>query len=241
MAPPATAPFGFARVVFLSHVLTVGTPVFPGDPPVEINPVATIDRDGVYHQSLSAGEQSGTHWAAAAHFTDGQPAADELDPADFIRPAVVLDLRSETSRDPDYALTVARIEEWEADFGPIRAGSAVIMWTGFEDRWDDPPAYLNRDARGTLHYPGFSAKAARGLVEQREAGALGTDTLGIDPGRDTGYGANHALLAGHRMHLENLCGLAQMPPAGGWIVVGGLRIHRGSGSPATVFGLIPPG
>jgi len=28
------------------------------------------------------------------------------------------------------------------------------MWTGFEDRWDDPPAYLNADAVGRLHYPG---------------------------------------------------------------------------------------
>jgi hypothetical protein len=30
-----------------------------------------------------------------------------------------------------------------------------------------------------------------------------------------------------------------MPPAGGWIIVGGVRIRGGSGSPATVFGLIP--
>lgn len=27
--------------------------------------------------------------------------------------------------------------------------------------------------------------------------------------------------------------------AGGWIIVGGIRIRAGSGSPATVFGLIP--
>lgn len=239
MAPPATAPFGFAKVVFLSHVLAAGTPVFPGDPPVEIRPLATIDRDGYYQQSLRTGEQSGTHWAAPAHFTGGQPAADELDPADFIRPAVVLDLRDEASGDADYTLDIARIKKWEAAFGPIPPGSAVIMWTGYEDRWHDPPAYLNQDAHGRLHYPGFGAEAARWLVEQREAGVLGTDTLGIDPGHDTGYGANHALLSGHRMHLENLCGLAEMPPAGGWIVVGGLRIDHGSGSPATVLGLIP--
>ena len=30
-----------------------------------------------------------------------------------------------------------------------------------------------------------------------------------------------------------------MPPAGGWIIVGGIRIRAGSGSPATMFGLIP--
>ena len=29
------------------------------------------------------------------------------------------------------------------------------------------------------------------------------------------------------------------PAAGGWIIIGGIRIRTGSGSPATVFGLIP--
>jgi kynurenine formamidase len=239
VALPASAPFGFTKVVFLSHVLAAAAPAFPGDPPTEINPVATIEPDGFYLQSLWLGEQSGTHWAAPAHFTAGQPAADELDPADFFRPAVVLDLRAEAAQDPDYALDVARIGQWEAAFGAIPPASAVLMWTGFDAKWDDPAAYLSQDAGGGLHYPGFSAEAARWLVEHRSAGALGIDTLGIDPGRDTSYGANHALLSGHRMHLENLCGLGQMPATGGWIVVGGLRVRAGSGSPATVFGLVP--
>ena len=41
------------------------------------------------------------------------------------------------------------------------------------------------------------------------------------------------------MHLENLAGLCEMPPAGGWVIVGGVRVRGGSGSPATVFGLVP--
>ncbi len=239
MPPPAPAPFGFARIVFLSHVLAAATPVFPGDPPVEIRPAATIERDGFYLQAVAFGEQSGTHWAAPAHFTAGQAAADELDPADFVRPAVVLDVRAQATRDADYTLDVARIRAWETEFGPISPGSAVLLRTGFEDRWPDPAAYLNQDDAGVPHYPGFGTEAARWLVEHRSVAALGIDTMGIDPGRDAGYGANRALLAGHRFHLENLCDLGQLPPAGGWIIVGGLRIRAGSGSPATVFGLIP--
>src|SRR6202012_1377208 len=97
------------------------------------------------------------------------------------------------------------IRRWEAVFGPIAPGCAVLMGTGVGDKWDDPAGYLTRDAEGGLHPPAFAAGAARWLVEHRAAGALGTDTLGIDPGRDTSFGANHALLSGHRMHLENLC------------------------------------
>jgi hypothetical protein len=29
-------PFGFSKVVYLSHVNTVGMPIFPGDPPLEL-------------------------------------------------------------------------------------------------------------------------------------------------------------------------------------------------------------
>jgi Predicted metal-dependent hydrolase len=151
----------------------------------------------------------------------------------------VLDVRAEAKEDPDFALGVAEITSWEAEFGPVPAHGAVIMWTGFEDRWDDPPAYLNADAAGRLHYPGFGPAAVSWLIEQRSVGALGIDTMGIDPGADTSFGANRLLLREHRIHLENLAGLGEMPPTGGWIIVGGIRIRGGSGSPATVFGLIP--
>lgn len=233
------APFGFSRVVFLSHVLGPGTPVFPGDPPVEVHQAATIERDGYHLQSLVTGEQSGTHWAAPAHFHPGHAAADALDPGDFFFPAVLLDVRAEAKEDVDFTLGRTEVEKWEANFGPIQPGSAVIMWTGFEDRWDDPPAYLNADPAGGLHYPGFGAEVTRWLTEERSAGALGIDTLGIDPGTDTSFGSNQLLLRDHRIHLENLAGLGEMPPAGGWIIVGGIRVRGGSGSPATVFGLIP--
>ena len=63
--------------------------------------------------------------------------------------------------------------------------------------------------------------------------------MGIDPGADTTFRANQLLLQDHRIHLENLAGLSEMPSAGGWIISGGIRIRAGSGSPATVFGLIP--
>jgi kynurenine formamidase len=233
------APFGFRRVVFLSHVLAGGTPVFPGDPPVEVHSAATIGQDGYYLQRVASGEQAGTHWAAPAHFSPGEAAADELDPADFFHPAAVLDARASVAGDPDFALGVADVRRWETAFGPVPERAAVLLYTGYDDRWDDPAAYLGTDAAGGLHYPGFGAEAARWLIEQRRISALGTDTMGIDPGADTTFAANRLLLHGHRMHLENLCGLGQLPAVGGWIIVGGTRISRGSGSPATVFGLIP--
>jgi kynurenine formamidase len=235
----AAAPFGFSRIVFLSHVLAESTPVFPGDPPVEIHVVATAGHDGYYLQRIATGEQAGTHWAAPAHFSPGEAAADQLGPADFFHPAVVVDARSSAAEDRDFALSIADIERWEAVFGPVPEHAAVLLYTGYADRWHDPAAYLGTDDAGGLHYPGFGEQAARWLIGERHISVLGTDTMGIDPGADTALATNRALLHGHRMHLENLCGLGQMPPVGSWIIVGGPRIRHGSGSPATVFGLIP--
>lgn len=235
------APFGFRKVVFLSHVLTGAAPAFPGDPPVRITTAATIERDGYFLQHVAAGEQAGTHWAAPAHFAAGAATADELDAADFFFPAAVLDVTKNTEGNEDLSLSVADITRWESAHGAVPEHAAVLLYTGYDAKWHDPPAYLGAGtgAGAGLHYPGFSADAARWLVARRGVAALGTDTMGIDPGADTTFGANRALLAGHRMHLENLCGLHQLPPTGAWIVVGGLRIAGGSGSPATVFGLVP--
>jgi len=226
-------------VVFLSHVLDDSTPVFPGDPPVEIRPAATIERDGYYLQHVSFGEQAGTHWAAAAHFSPGEPAADQLDAADFFFPAVVLDRRAEAAADPDFAVRLADVDRWEEDFGVIPERAAVLLLSGYDSRWHDQAAYLGADSSGGLHYPGFGADAVRWLIDQRGIGALGTDTMGVDPGADDTFSANRLLLHGRRMHLENLRGLAKLPPAGGWIIVAGIRTSGGSGSPASVFGLVP--
>jgi len=233
------APFGFSRVVFLSHVLTAKAPVFPGDPKVELSSAATIERDGYYLQRLICGEQSGTHWAAAAHFSPGEPSADQLEAADFFLSAAILDRRAEATSDRDYTVDLGDITRWEADFGPIPSGSAVLLLTGYDERIHDSALYLGGSRDGRLHYPGFSGEVAQWLVEHRGIRALGTDTMGIDPGADDTFAANQALLHGHRLHLENLRGLAELPPVGGWIIVGGLRTQAGSGSPATVFGLIP--
>ena len=131
----------------------------------------------------------------------------------------------ETLKKLKYAARVLLSRSGEAETIDLHGRPTVIMHGG-----KGPPfVYLH----STL------GEAVRWLIEQRSIGALGIDTMGIDPGADTSFGANRLLLAEHRIHLENLAGLGEMPPSGGWIIVGGIRIRGGSGSPATVFGLIP--
>ncbi|CAN5683727.1 cyclase family protein [soil metagenome] len=233
------APFGFERVVFLSHVNTTGMPIFPGDPPFELETLFTVEEDGFRLNHMSIAEHSGTHWGSPCHFNAGEACAEDMRAGDFFHPAVVIDARRETRRDADYALTVADLEQFEDEHGRIPDDAMVVMWTGWASRWDDPDAYLNADDEGILHFPGIGVAATRWLIRNRDLGGLGIDTLGVDPGSDETFATNTVLLRDHRVHLENLKGLGKMPPAGGWIVVGGVRNEGGSGSPATVYGLVP--
>ena len=228
-----------AAVVYLSHVNMPGMPLYPGEPEFSLTTAATVAKDGFYLQDMHIGEQSGTHWAAPSHFHADGASAEEILPGDLIRPVVVVDVRRMAEEDPDFELGVADVEAFETAHGRIPEGAIAVMWTGFQDRWDDPDAYFNRDASGGLHYPGFGVSATSWLIERRRVGGLGIDTLGVDPGFDMEFRINQMLLREHRIHLENLTGLEEMPPNEGWVVVGGVRNQNGSGGPATVFGLIP--
>ncbi|MFN2489649.1 MAG: cyclase family protein [Actinomycetota bacterium] len=235
----AKALFGFERAVFLSHVNTLDMPIFPGDPPFKLRTLFTVEDDGFRLNLMKIGEHSGTHWGSPCHFNSGEPCAEDMRARDFFHPAAVIDARAETQRNVDYVLTVGDLKDFEARHGRIPDNAIVVMWTGFQSRWDDPEAYLNADADGVLHFPGIGVAATRWLIDKRDLGGLGIDTLGVDPGTDETFATNTLLLHDHRIHLENLAGLGKMPPSGGWIVVGGVRNEGGSGSPANVYGLVP--
>ena len=227
------------RVVFLSHVNDPAqTPVFPGDPEFTLTTVFTVPEDGFYLQYVQEGEHTGTHYSAPCHCHEGERCADQLAARDFVRPAVVLDVRRQAAANADYEVTVADLRSFEARHGRIPPGAAVIAWTGWQDRWGTP-AYANEDAEGNTHQPGFSLAATRWLLRERDLGALGTDTFGPDPGTDTDFRETSLVLHGHRMTLENLAGLDRMPPTGGLLVVGGPRNRAGSGAPSTILGLVP--
>ena len=230
-------------LVYLSHVNDPATTtLFPGDPAFELEVVATVPVDGFYMQYVREGEHTGTHWGAPAHFQEGGLTADQLDPGDLFLPAAKIDIRDKAAADADYGVTIDDVKRWERRYGRIPRGAAVILWTGWEDKWGTD-AYANLDADGVIHQPGFLPATVHWLVATRrldERGALGTDTFGPDRGIDETFGASVALYDRHRISLENLANLAALPAVGASVLVGGPRHAAGSGSTATIFGVLPP-
>jgi kynurenine formamidase len=244
-----TALPGFSQVVFLSHANNpVKTPVFPGDPRFTMSTTFTVPEDGFYLQYVKEGEHTGTHYSAPCHFHVHARCADQLDPGDFILPAVVIDVRARVKKNVDYELSVTALKTWAKRHGGIPQESAVLLRTGC-DRWWSPaigadrPTYYNcGSADGKFRQPGFSKAAVRWLIKQGvlgRRGALGSDTFGPDPGSDPMFMETWLTLRNHRFTLENLTNLGAMPATGGWIVIGGPRNRHGSGAPSTIFGLMP--
>ncbi len=240
LSAPASVSLKDWKVVDLTQPLTTNIPLWPGDPQFEVEAWASYAKDGYFINRFSIGEHSGTHWGTPNTFIEGGRSADQIKPEELVIPAVVIDIRDQSAKDADYRLSLDDVKNWEKANGEVPVGSLVILYTGWQDKWSDSKAFLNLDKDGVLHFPGFGAEAAEYLVTERKAKALGTDTHGADPGNDTEYAASTAMYTADGLILECLGGLDQLPPVGATVVVGGLPIGGGSGSPARVLAFLPP-
>ncbi len=229
----------YSRVVSLSHAITPDIPLWPGDPPVEFHPVAEIPRDGFYLRRFSMGEHSATHMNAPNSFHPDGAGIDAYPAEALVAPAVVINICDRTAANPDYALIWEDVLAWEKRHSQIARGSVVLLYTGWQGKWEDPDAFLNRDASGNLHFPGFSGDTTQLLLDKRRIAGLGTDAHGVDPGRDKTFAVSARVLEQPRIVLENLTNLDQLPPTGTTLVIGILRLRGGSGSPVAVTAFVP--
>lgn len=229
----------YRRVVHLSHVIGPGMPLWPGDPPVVVEPAAGIEREGYFLQRLCIGEHSGTHLVTARTFFPDGMTMDACRAESLVVPAAVIDVRRQAAANPDFVLPLEDLLDWERRQGPLPPGAVILLHTGWDRRWGDPAAFLNTGPDGRMHFPGFSLPAADWLIQQRQVAGLGTDTHGVDPGVDVTLAVSRRVLGAGGMVLENLAGLDQLPAAGAVLVIGALRVTNGSGAPATVLAFLP--
>lgn len=229
----------FNKVIDLSHVIDTNIPLWPGDPLVEFDTVATIPSEGYYLRKFSIGEHSATHINAPNSFVDGAPSIDTYKPESLVVRAVVIDIRHKTKFNADYALTINDVLEWEHENGKIESGNVVLLYTGWQEKWSNPTAFINQDADGVLHFPGFSKEATQFMLTKRGIKGVGIDTHGADPGIDFNYSTNNLVLAQKGIVLECLTNLNKLKPTGNTLVLGALKLKNGSGTPLSVMAFVP--
>ena len=235
-----TKTIAYSRVIDLSHVVSTKIPLWPGDPKVVFKVVATMKKDGYYLRSFTIGEHSATHMNAPNSFVEGNTQAiTSYAPEQRVVPAAVIDVHGKAATNADYQLTKQDVLDWEAQHGTLAPGTFVIMLTGWEDKWGDPKAFINQDAKGNLHFPGFAPATSKWLVSDRRIAGVGIDTHGVDPGLDTSYATNTAMADHHLIAIECMANLDQLPATGTTLVLAPLQLQNGSGSPLSIMAFVP--
>ena len=229
---------GKIRVLDLSYAINDKLVPWPGDEKwFEARVNASAEKDGYFTRSFWMLEHYGTHLDAPVHFPPGKTTVDEILPNQLFGPAVVIDARAEGAKNADYQLPAARVEEWEKRHGKIPAGAIVLLRTGWASRWPDAQKYRNQDAKGRMHFPGFSVEAVKLLIQRRASG-LGCDTMSVDCGASADFTVHHLALGAGLYHLENLADLTALPETGAFLVVAPIKLEGGSGGPVRVFALL---
>ena len=205
-----------------------------------------ITEGGWYYTAFSVhtAEHGGTHMDAPIHFADGTWTADEVPLSSLILPAIVVDVTAEAASDRDFLLKRQHLEAWESKHGRIPEGAAVLMNTGYAHFWPDRERYMGTAARGDaavaqLHFPGFSASAAKFLAEERKIAAVGLDTPSIDFGQSKDFIVHQILYEKNIVGFENVAAMDELPATGSWLFALPMKIKGGSGGPLRIIALVP--
>ena len=231
-------PFSVSKVVDLTHVMHDEMAFWPGGVPFKKEQLVSYENGGYLLHQFVMGENTGTHVDAPSHFIKGKRSIDELPIDQLILPIVVIDVRAQVEKDPDYELSFGDIKRWERQYGRIPPNTLVIMNSGWHKRFTTPKKYINKDRSGVMHFPGYSPEAAKLLVKRNVAG-IGIDTLSLDHGPSKTFATHHIMLGADKYQIENMTNLNALPPTGANAVIGVLPVREGSQAQARIFALLP--
>ncbi|MFQ5779394.1 MAG: cyclase family protein [Nitrospiria bacterium] len=229
---------GGAAIIDLTYPLNERTQVWPGGLPFMKELIVDYDK-GYRLFNFTMAENVGTHVDAPAHFIKGGISIDQIPLTLLIGPAVVLNAVEQVTKNPDYLLTVDDLDRWEKAHGRIPQVAVVLMYTGWGARWNDTKRYRNMDKKEVMHFPGFSAAAARFLVQHRKINGIGIDTLSLDHGPSTDFPVHKVMLSAGKYQIENLADLDKLPPRGAVLFVLPIKVGEGSQAEARVIAIAP--
>jgi kynurenine formamidase len=246
--PPQPSTFPAGTVVDLTHPFNEQSVYWPtAAQEFTLTPEFEGETEAGYYYSayqFAGSEHGGTHMDAPKHFHRGGEAAHEVSLDRLMGPAVLVDVADSALANPDYQVSVADFEAWEAEHGAIPDGAIVLVRTGYGQYYPDREQYMGTAGRGEdaladLHFPGLHPDAAQWLVDTRSIHAIGFDTPSLDYGQSADFRAHQILFAEGIAGFENLANLDRLPPQGFHVIALPMKIEGGSGGPARIVALLP--
>jgi kynurenine formamidase len=196
------------RYIDLTVPLGVDTPVYPGDPPVVIETLATLSRDGWSEHRLSFATHVGTHIDAPAHMLEGGQTLAQYPLERFVGRGVYLDVRS--------GFDGSAVAE-----AGLQAGDIVLLHTGMAEHFHEP-AYFESA-------PSLPPQFAQHLIDAHVS-IVGLDMMGPD---EPPFPIHQQLLGAGVLIIENLTGLDALAGHTFTVIAWPLKLDL-DGSPARV-------
>ena len=199
------------EIIDITVPLAVDLPVFPGDPPVRVEPLTMLKRgDAANVATLAICTHSGTHLDAPRHYDDSGTSIDQISLSLLMGEAVVADFRGVSDIDRNL---LARL--------PLKGVERLLLKTDNSELWGKEGFYDE--------YAALTEDGAEYLVLQGVR-LVGIDYLSIE--HFSGDGAVHRrLLDAGVLILEGLD--LSIPTAGIYeLVCLPLKVYGGDGAPA---------
>ena len=203
------------RVVDLTKPLGPETRVYPGDPPVRVKTISTLDSGGFYNREICMSEHAGTHVDAPAHMVAGGQAIDSIEASRLVAPALILDVSNAC--------------------GPI-TWREIILST--RRRAAEPPGqgwFLVLKTGGGCR--SVAVDLAEAMVRLGMQG-LGVDAMSPD---EEPYPVHRILLSNGLLIIENMDIPSWLDGRTVTLIVAPLKISGGSGAPARVLAILDGG
>jgi kynurenine formamidase len=180
----------------LSHPITSGIQVYPGDPVVSVESALSVEQDGVDVSLLHLGSHTGTHLDAPSHTVAGGRTTATISLDELVGEALLVHLS------PQPARAIYGLDEITRALGelPPTVPAIVIMNTGWSQHFGSDEA---------LNHPAIHPDAAAELM-RRGMHLLAVDTLSPDPTGEgsTDFPVHEVVLGSDGLIIENITGLA---------------------------------
>ncbi|MGC9333252.1 MAG: cyclase family protein [Anaerolineae bacterium] len=208
------------RIYDVSVPITEVMPVWPGDPRVRIEKVASLakgDEANLTHLQMSC--HTGTHVDAPYHFDMRGLTVDKLDPELLIGPAFVAEVdRLEGNRIQVYDLASLHLP---------KSVTRLLLKTTNSYFWEDRQIEFERD------YVCLDSQSAAWIV-RRGIQLVGIDYLSVEAFQTSDHQVHKILLGSGVVIVEGL-DLSRVPAGPCQLVCLPLKIEGGDGAPARVL------
>lgn len=206
------------RIYDITVPISAETPIYKGDPGVEITSFKAISAGSSANVSqISLGVHTATHIDAPNHFIDGAKRVHEIDPAKLIGPCRVVAVPNDViAIEPEHV-------------GDLTGVERVLFRSRNSEFWATPEDGFRTDFT-------FITPATAKLLVDNGIVLVGIDYLSIEKSGSPGHPVHITLLENEVVILEGI-DLREVPPGEYDLVCAPLKYDggNGDGSPARTF------